>query len=1013
MRIFQNAIIKKYTAGANEQIQKAYGQYVAFFLNPATQENIRNSKEEQFQEGFLRNLFVEILGYTLNPDPNYNLITEKKNVNNAEKADGAILINEETVGVIELKDHRTTDLQTVVKQAFNYKNNHRKACYVVISNFEKLRFYIDNSVDFEEFNLFTLNFDQFCVLWFCLAYENISRDLPKQLKPESVSKEYQITKDLYKDYSEFKRELFADLTTHNPGIDQLILFKKTQKLLDRLLFILFAGYNGLLPPNSMSKIIADWERLKELDVYIPLYERIKTYFGYLNTGFNKYDVFAYNGGLFKPDEVLDSVVISDEVLRKHSLKLSKYDFASEVDVNILGHIFEHSLTEIDEITAYLTKGQALSDTGDVSKRKKDGIFYTPRYITAYIVENTLGKLCADKKTELAINEAEYFADKKRRKSATKILADKLDLYRKWLLSLTICDPACGSGAFLNAALDFLMAEHKYIDELNNKIFEGLPFQNIENTILENNLYGVDINEESVEIAKLSLWLRTAKPQRKLNSLNNNIKCGNSLISDTAIAGDKAFDWHKEFPQVFEKGGFDVVIGNPPYGILLDKSLTEYYSANFPLTKYKINLYILFIERVLQIFNKGIIHFIIPKSLLFNSYYEDIRKELINKTEIKELLTITEKVFDDAEVGGSLLIQFVIKENPDIKNSIRMIAAEKITDFINWSNLSINNIQQNYFLDIPNCEISITPYKANMILLKLQKLKPLKEFYTLKNGLNPGNIKHILISREKIDEKHKPIIWGKDITRYCISWSGQYINYDEEIGGKISIDEVKSKKGMNKQNQIDFALRNPEIFETNKLVLRKTGDSLIASFDTENYYFDTLIHGIYEKTEYYSLTSLLALLNSKPATLFYQLLHDIKGKVFAKISLDNLASFPLPNELPFELGNYANRMIFLNAELQSKRQRFLKRLFDNINAAKITETLKHFDKLNFKQFIAELKKQKITLSLKQQDEWEEYFNVYKSECTAFVKQIADTDKEIDRMVYALYGLTEEEIEIVEQ
>jgi REP element-mobilizing transposase RayT len=119
------------------------------------------------------------------------------------------------------------------------------------------------------------------------------------------------------------------------------------------------------------------------------------------------------------------------------------------------------------------------------------------------------------------------------------------------LQITICDPACGSGAFLNQALDFLIAEHRYIDELQAKLFgDSLILSDIEKSILENNLFGVDLNEESVEIAKLSLWLRTAQPNRKLNDLSNNIKCGNSLIDDPAVAGEKAFNWQKEFPQVF-------------------------------------------------------------------------------------------------------------------------------------------------------------------------------------------------------------------------------------------------------------------------------------------------------------------------------------------------------------------------------------------------------------------------------------------------------------------------------
>jgi type II restriction/modification system DNA methylase subunit YeeA len=147
----------------------------------------------------------------------------------------------------------------------------------------------------------------------------------------------------------------------------------------------------------------------------------------------------------------------------------------------------------------------------------------------------------------------------------KELLDKLEQYREWLLNLTICDPACGSGAFLNQALEFLIEEHKYIDELQAKLLdEALVLSDIETSILENNLFGVDINEESVEIAKLSLWLRTAQKGRKLTSLNNHIKCGNSLIDDPDVAGDKAFNWEEEFPDVFANGGFDVVIGNPPY-----------------------------------------------------------------------------------------------------------------------------------------------------------------------------------------------------------------------------------------------------------------------------------------------------------------------------------------------------------------------------------------------------------------------------------------------------------------
>ncbi|MDD2345457.1 MAG: N-6 DNA methylase, partial [Bacteroidales bacterium] len=553
MSLFQNSVITKYVNLQNkETILNKWSVYKTHFLNPVIQENIRNSKEEQYQGEFLIDLFVNVFGYTKNPTPNFNLITEIKNEKDSKKADGGIIVNDKVIGVIELKGTNTTDLQKIEVQAFGYKNNQKDCVYVITSNFEKLRFYIDNAIEHEEFNLFTLSLKEFEILYLCLAYENISQGIPKKLKDESLSHEDLITKQLYKDYSLFKRELFQNLTQLNPQFEALELFKKSQKLLDRFLFLFFAEDRQLLPPNSVRLILKQWVQLKELDEYKPLYERFKKYFGYLNTGFKgkQHDIFAYNGGLFKPDEILDTILIDDEILYKNTLKLSEYDFSSEVDVNILGHIFENSLNELDEIKAQL-EGNEVNKSA--TKRKKDGVFYTPKYITKYIVENTVGKLCSEKKTEFQIIEEEYFTDKKRQIQTKKNLLDKITKYRDWLLKITIVDPACGSGAFLNEALNFLIAEHKYIDELEAKLLGGgIVFPNVENSILENNLFGVDINEESVEIAKLSLWLRTAQPNRKLNDLNNNIKCGNSLIDDPEVAGEKAFSWQKEFPTVFKE-----------------------------------------------------------------------------------------------------------------------------------------------------------------------------------------------------------------------------------------------------------------------------------------------------------------------------------------------------------------------------------------------------------------------------------------------------------------------------
>ena len=782
MSIFQNTVVNKYLKNQNEQVlSQKWTIYKDHFLNPTIQENIRNAKEEQYQEGFLRDLFVNVFGYTLNPANNFNLTTELKNVKDSKKADGGIIIDDKVFGVIELKGTNTTDLTKVETQAFGYKNNQTGCVYVITSNFEKLRFYIDNAIEHIEFNLFTLTEQDFKLLYLCVAFENIKNHIHKKLKEESLSQEEQITKQLYKDYSLFKRELFQDLTKQNPQSEPLELFKKSQKLLDRFLFLFFAEDRNLLPPNSVRLILTQWKKLKDLDAYSPLYERFKKYFGYLNTGFKgkQYDIFAYNGGLFKPDEVLANIVIDDDLLYKHTLKLADYDFASEVDVNILGHIFENSLNELDEVKAQL-EGTAIDKSS--TKRKKDGVFYTPKYITKYIVENTIGKLCIEKKTALAIIEDDYFTDKKRQKKTIKPLLEKLKQYRDWLLQLTICDPACGSGAFLNEALNFLIAEHSYIDELQAKLFgDAMILSDVENSILEHNLFGVDLNEESVEIAKLSLWLRTAQPNRKLNNLNHNIKCGNSLIDDVAIAGNTAFNWKNEFPQVFTKGGFDVVIGNPPY--VRKQGLVEhypkmcvYYESKFVSATANYDIYALFMEESYKLINnEGIVSFILPHKFLVSDFGEGIRAFFKENTAVENLVHFgSEKVFEAATYTCIIDLTKTKKEKVKFKKINPANLSESfVWDTMSYSNLSSTNwdlLSESVFKVVE--KLNEQPYKVEDVFDRIFQgiASGGDKFFTLElleDKGKTGLFYSEMMSCEVEIEFNilKPIIGGRDVFKY--------------------------------------------------------------------------------------------------------------------------------------------------------------------------------------------------------------------------------------------------------
>ena len=1011
--LLQRNIVKKYlNLLSEEQVAKPWAQYTSYFLNEEIQANIHKIKEEQFQEGFLRELFVKVLGYTINPSPNYNLTTELKNEVGSKKADGAILIDDKAIGVIELKDHKTPDLASIENQAFGYKNKHKETRLVIISNFEKLRLYIDNAVEYREWDIFHMKEDDFRELYLCLAWEQVAHGIALQMKSESVSNEEQITKALYKDYSQFKRVLFADILAQNPTPEgretkdwQLLLFKKTQKLLDRLLFIFFAEDCGLLPPNSMVKIIEQWVDLQEkYDEYFPLYDRIKKYFGYMNTGHQgkQYEIFAYNGGLFKPDEILDHIKITDNVLAEHTRKLSEYDFESDVDVNILGHIFENSLSEIEEVTQQITSGEA----PQVSKRKQDGVFYTPQYITKYIVENTVGRLCAEKKAELNIVEDEYLSEQRRQIQTKKRLLEQLHQYREWLLSLTILDPACGSGAFLNAALQFLMSEHKHIDEMEAKVTgSSIVFQDIENSILEHNLYGVDINEESVEIAQLALWLRTAKPRRKLNSLNQNIKCGNSLISDPAIAGDKAFDWQKEFPQVFEKGGFDVVIGNPPYvnAMEIKKSYTSeafnFIKRNYETAKGTVDLYIYFFEKGLSLLKKdGVLAFITPNRYLSASYGAALRNYIIERYSFYQLIDYSDKrVFEDASTYPVITMLQNSQNNPNVMcGKFDDDTHELISK--NYPSDRLNILEENILGFLLNDKLSITQ-------------KVISQGVALSNA---GVINATSTAKEADD--YAPLIMEEQCGYRLIN-TGTIDPFYTTWG-----NNTLTKQG--KQYLTPYLPNNDSIISANrhalysspKIIISKIGLTCEAFYDANGEYASIDTNCIHSFKEGYLPEYVLCWLNSKLYNYMFECFFDglrMSGGylLYSSPNLRNtyIKSIPLESQQPFIA--LADLMFSLNSQLQEKRSQFLRRLSENLEGVKITSSLQAFDTMDFKGFVAELKKQKIKLTLSQQDEWEEYFNQRVAECQKLSAQIKATDNEIDNKVFDLYGLTEEERKIV--
>lgn len=1093
MALFQTSVLKKYLKAQDQnQISKAYRKFSKYFLDPKIQENIKSSKEEEYQGIFLTELFVKVLDYTMKPNANYNLVAEYKNQTNSRKADGAILKENIALGVIELKGTNTKHLEGIRQQAFDYKANQKGCVYVITSNFEKLRFYINDATEFLEFDLFSLTEDRFALLYLCLQQDNFLSGLPLEIKEASLVEESQITKGFYKDYSVFKRELYRDLVRNNAkklkaGASNVIsseverspeelqeqqrleknvkltLFKKSQKLIDRFLFIFFAEDRGLLPPNAILQIIEDWNKLKDLDVNQPLYERFKLYFSYLDTGRKgtdkKAEIFAYNGGLFKPDAILDLLEINDELLYKHTAKLSAYDFESQVDVNILGHIFENSLNEIESVNAEIE-----GDNFDKqkSKRKKDGVFYTPKYITKYIVENTVGKLCEEKKTELEFREEEYFEVKKGTHTATKKkLLATLDTYRDWLLQLTICDPACGSGAFLNQALEFLIAEHAYIDELKAKVLGGaIVFSDIENTILENNIYGVDINEESVEIAKLSLWLRTAQPRRKLNDLSSNIKCGNSLIDAKSVAGDKAFKWSAEFPAVFDKGGFDVVIGNPPYvrNEFIDSFSKTYLEKNYSLFTGKSDLYVYFFEKVYHVLKeKGISGFIVSSKYTKTKYGKVLIDFLLKKTHINCFID-----FQDLDVfSGIVAYPSIIMFNKekvdtnDVSSKLLVVSNENYEEVENLFSNAISVKQSEMFDRLGSWSTGSVDDVFFKLIKKLEKKNEKLENLIEKPqvGIKTGANSSFIFNKESVpleisnSKLLKDYLVGREVKRYRPTnpINKIFFPYIKE-GDRLELvnenefnDEFsflsRSKELLSKRAIIDKGIisgtkkwyefqqiKNDFPFNTKYIVYPDISSTVNFTF-ADDVLLDMTCFGIASDSN-----SLLGILNS---TLIKAYLNTVCVKArggYLRLKSQYILKIPIPKKyLNSSLDNIVNRMILETSNLDEIENKFKKYIEHTFQLEKLSKKLQDWHELDFGEFIKELNKainaanrerrkneqEEIPkLTRKDEFEWMELFEDNKKKAVELQTQINQLDHQIDQMVYELYGLTEEEISIVE-
>jgi type I restriction-modification system DNA methylase subunit len=668
----------------------------------------------------------------------------------------------------------------------------------------------------------------------------------------------------------------------------------------------------------------------------------------------------YNSGLFDPnkDQItatlsIDNKVIKDIVTDMYYPK-SPYLF-DVISVEILGSAYEQFLGKTITIN---NRGKAIIELKP-EVRKAGGVYYTPQYIVDYIVENTVGKLLENKSPKEASE-------------------------------LKICDPACGSGSFLLGAYQYLLNWHKDYYTQSFPFSEGVsaksgrgskkdspltPEGNLttaeKKRILLNNIFGVDIDTNAVEVTKLSLLLKcmegetqasishqmTMFHERVLPTLDENIKSGNSLIDTDFYDGMiefeerkiKPFNWQKSFPNVFKNGGFAVVIGNPPYVLLEGEFRNDitnsYFRKKFEAASYKLDLYHIFIEQGINLLiDNGLLGFITPSNFLSNNGLVGLRNMILNRVLISELNVINGKVFLGASVDTvlSILKKTTTKEKSSFIHSI-------------WNNSILTNSkilefdQDSFKQNSGSIFISTTNENKN---IKIDYFE-LGKLYDVKFGMQLRDRKKYVSDvinesqEDLINEFHRPCYTGRNVSKWMMSYSGllAYFNREAKSGG--CWDEK-------------YHNANP------KIIVRQIGEYPICGYDDRGYCCLNTVFMIVQKDELqYELKFILGILNSKYISNYWKSNFSDLRQTFPKIKGSYLEMLPIvkinfDNKIEVhshdQIVSSVDQLLLLNKDLQS-------------------ETL-------------ESKREQIK------------------------RKIDHFEDKINELVYKLYDLTEEEIKIVE-
>jgi len=586
------------------ELNRAY-EIVCKWADLESSGKLEKMTETAIEGEFCKEVFGDALSYVFFADNKEHWNFQQKYSVNDGYADAAIGIFDakrkaQIRAVIELKgptanvDKDRAQGRTAVQQCWDYLYALPDCPWGIVCNYVSFRLYHRTQTP-RVYELFTLqdlrNKEVFIQFYYLLGKGGLLPAPPVKaaradsLLEKCLTREREVGDELYDRYHDERLKLITHLSGQawNFPLDKAI--RITQKLLDRIVFVAFCEDRNLLPENSLknaSEKIPPFHRVTN-----PKWQNFLNLFESIDEGGVNGNIPPYDGGLFRKDPDVDDLQLNDE-WTDFFKTVGSYDFAHEVNVDVLGHIFEKSINDIEKIR--LT-GLFELEAGEQprprmvksAERKKGGIYYTPPEFTGFITDNTVGKVINDRINTLERNFGIRLdqIDATTEKSRVSTFAQRAI---EELRDIKVVDPACGSGAFLIRAYNVL--DDKYVEildvlEIHEPVMAEKLRNDISDFILHDNLFGVDLSPEAVEIAQLALWLRSAKRGKTLADLSKNIICGNSLVSDSTV-DPRALDWTKTFHDVFNQPspGFDCVIGNPPWERFTLKN-REFFDTSAP------------------------------------------------------------------------------------------------------------------------------------------------------------------------------------------------------------------------------------------------------------------------------------------------------------------------------------------------------------------------------------------------------------------------------------------------